>query len=440
MNSRRSRRGGIHGPFGPSARNEILFVTDRRFWRRSIGSEQRIATLILHLARRGEHVTVAYVGRANGRERARLTRFLASAPNLDGVVRRADWMLPWKRVRSRIRGAWKRGSRRPSATTDANDDNDDNHDDDARGLLARDSPTRRAFVQSVIEKRQPRIVIVEFLRLTYSVYPRGAGTRACQYWIDTHDILHERAESYRAAGASVARATGAGEEIRALETYDTILAIQKPEGERLRRLAAATPVIVVPHGVAPPALPERMDDPLRPTRLGFLGGRDESNRHALDWFVDSIWPTIRSRLGEGVEFHVAGQVCHGWHRSDDGIVLVGPVKSIDLFWPDIDIAINPIRFGSGLKIKNVEALAYGRPLITTSIGAEGLEAASPDGLRIADTAIEWGRALDEWLSQPSMATTVGRAGRAYAMAHLSEEAAFHDLTSLISATFSEAQA
>ena len=64
----------------------------------------------------------------------------------------------------------------------------------------------------------------------------------------------------------------------------------------------------------------------------------------------------------------------------DGVLSIGPVETIDVFWPNIDIAINPIRFGSGLKIKNVEALAYGLPLLTTPIGAEGLEAASPLGL------------------------------------------------------------
>jgi glycosyltransferase involved in cell wall biosynthesis len=440
LNSLPSNQDGISQRSSPIARNEILFVTDRRFWRRSIGSEQRIATLILHLARRGEHVAVVYVGRVNRRDRALLTRFLSSAPNLEGLTRRFGRKALWHASRKLMRRPRVPGSSHRAPAIES----DDALDEALEGGLERPdrtSPARRAFVQSVIETRQPRIVIVEFSRLTYTVYPRGANAGTCRYWVDTHDILHKRAERYRAAGATVSHPILASQEARNLETYDAILAIQKPEGDQLRDLVPHRPVIVVPHGIELPILPERANDGRQPMRLGFLGGRDESNQHALNWFVDKIWPKIRSRFGEKVELHVAGQVCHAWHPSSDGgsdgIVIVGPIDSIEHFWPSVDIAINPVRFGSGLKIKNVEALAYGRPLITTSIGAEGLEIASPNGLRIADSECEWDRSLDDWLTNPGSATELGHAGRAYAKAHLTEDAAFHALDLQIAETFSE---
>jgi len=428
LNPLPSNRDGLPLHAHSNARNEILFITDRRFWRRSIGSEQRIAALILHLARRGEHVAVAYVGRVDREDRARLARFLASAPKLEGVTRRFGWMAFWHSARKIMRLQPSSDWPERTLTTEL---------DPSRKRLDRNSPARRAFVQSVIEKRRPEIVIVEFSRLTYTVYPRGKSARACRYWIDTHDILHERAERYQAAGASVSHVPAASQEVRTLETYDAILAIQKPEGDRLRHLVPQKPVIVVPHGIDPPALPGRNGNGQQPTRLGFLGGRDESNRYALNWFVDEVWPRIRSHFGEKVELHVAGQICSSWHSHHDGVVVVGPIASIDRFWPNIDIAINPVRFGSGLKIKNVEALAYGCPLITTSIGAQGLEVASPDGLRIADTEGDWIRCLDDWLTNPESAAKLGQAGRAYAKSHLSEGAAFHDLETKITQTFSE---
>ena len=83
---------------------------------------------------------------------------------------------------------------------------DANKREDPHSILATRSPRRRAFVQTVIDDRQPRIVIVEFLRLTYTVHPRDAvprNRRRPMYWIDTHDVLHQRAESFRAAGAAV---------------------------------------------------------------------------------------------------------------------------------------------------------------------------------------------------------------------------------------------
>jgi glycosyltransferase involved in cell wall biosynthesis len=437
-----SNQDGISQRSSAVARDEILFVTDRRFWRRSIGSEQRIATLILHLARRGEHVAVVYVGRVNSRDRALLTRFLSSAPKLEGLTRPFDWKTLWHASRKWLRRPRIPGSKPepfPGASRWASAIESNDAPDDALDRPDQYSPARRAFVQSVIQERRPRIVIVEFSRLTYTVFPRGAAAGNCRYWVDTHDILHKRAERYRTAGATVTHPILASQEARDLETYDAILAIQKQEGDQLRELVPHRPVIVVPHGIDLPILPERTSDARQPTRLGFLGGRDESNRHALDWFVDRIWPNIRSRFGEKVELHVAGQICHAWQPRGDGIgiVIVGPIDSIEHFWPSIDIAINPVRFGSGLKIKNVEALAYGCPLITTSIGAEGLEVASPDGLRIADTECKWDRSLDDWLTNPDSATELGQAARAYAQAHLTEDAAFHALELQIAETLSE---
>jgi glycosyltransferase involved in cell wall biosynthesis len=428
LNPLPSKRDGIPLHTHSIARNEILFITDRRFWRRSIGSEQRIATLILHLARRGEHVAVAYVGRVHRQDRTHLARFLASAPKLEGLTRRFGWLAFWHAARKIVRLQPNSNWSNRTSTTEF---------DESRKRVDRNSPARRAFVQSVIEKRRPKIVIVEFSRLTYTVYPRGNSAGTCRYWIDTHDILHERAERYQAAGASVSHVPISSQEVRTLETYDAILAIQKPEGDRLRHLVSQKPVIVVPHGIDPPILPGRNTNGQQPTRLGFLGGRDEANRYALNWFVNEVWPGIRSHFGGKVELHVAGQVCNSWHSHHEGVVVVGPIASIDRFWPNIDIAINPVRFGSGLKIKNVEALAYGCPLITTSIGAQGLEGASPDGLRIADTERDWNRCLDAWLTTPESAEKLGRAGRAYAKSHLSEDAAFHDLEIKIARTFSE---
>ncbi len=424
-----STQGGHVDRSDPRHQIDILFITDRRFWHRSIGSEQRIAALIVHLARLRERVTCVYVGRVTGSERVLLSKFLSSTTGLEVVSRPSHSTTLWRGIRNRLRrlARLEQNPQTPAIAADP--------------MLGRgDSPGRRAFVQSVIRERSPRIVIVEFLRLSYCVFPRDDSKttdRPPRYWIDTHDVLHRRAERYRAAGATVARDISASDEVRALESYDAILAIQKSEAALFDDLLPKKTVIVVPHGIALPILPNRPVIGPGPLRIGFLGGRDESNRDALDWFVAEIWPKIRSRFGIQVELAVAGQVCHAWHPRHEGVVLLGPIESIDLFWPKIDIAINPIRFGSGLKIKNVEALAYGRPLITTSIGAEGLESASPRGLRIADSKIEWTRALVEWISEPDTAASVARAGRAHAEAHLTEEAAFHDLASRINDTLSE---
>lgn len=159
-------------------------------------------------------------------------------------------------------------------------------------------------------------------------------------------------------------------------------------------------------------------------RLGFRGGRDSSIRDSLDCFETRAWPDLRSEIGSQVELHVAGQVCDSWDRTELSVHALGPIESIDPFWRLIHIAINPVRSGSGLGIKNVEALAYGLPLLTTKVGAAGLEYAAPAGLRIEGSSEAWHTMLKEWLNDAQNAIVTGQARREYAQTYLSEQAAF----------------
>jgi hypothetical protein len=281
--------------------------------------------------------------------------------------------------------------------------------------------------------------VIEFLRLTGLVVPRpGLGLsghdvherRQPVYLVDTIDLLHERAESFHAQGLSLDHGIDAEEEARALATFDAAIAIQARDAATLRRLVPSIPVLEVPHGLSMPKTsyasgPATEESPLR---LGFLGGRDASNAHALDWLIDRVWPQLREALGRSVELHVAGQICSVWKApGSESIRIWGPIDSIEQFWPAIDVALNPTRSGSGLKVKSVEALAYGRPLLTTSIGAQGLEDASPRALRIDDTPEGWIDVLVAWAADADLRARMAEHGRTYAHTHFSEERAFEPL-------------
>ena len=392
-----------------------LFVTDRRFWRRSIGSEQRIAALVLHLAARRERVFVAYVGRLDRRERRAVAQLEAAHPTLQ-VLARPGPLGALLRAATRRRDTSPGAPSRPAET-----------DDRAGGgaLAGRYSATRRAFIDDVLRRVRPRLVIVEFLRLAYTVHPRVPDLAPPPHLaIDTHDVLHRRNERYREAGEALDLAIDREAEIAALARFDTILAIQAEEGELLRTLIPDRPVVIVPHGVALPPEPTSATHSRERQRIGFLGGRDPANQRALEWFVDHVWDPLRERFPGRVELIIAGQICERWDRPIEGATTIGAIDSIERFWPEIDLAINPVRFGSGLKIKNVEALAFARPLLTTTIGAEGLRAASPQGLRIEDTPEAWIATLADWLDAPEEAREIGRAGRRYAEQHLTPDRAF----------------
>ena len=390
----------------------VLVVTDRRFWRRSIGSEQRIASLIEHLAQRDEPLSVAYLGRVPANEREALAGFCAPLPGLAVQARATDFSSRIVDALSAVRQTLPQRRTNP--------------------LLLERSRARRRFVQRLLRELTPRAVIVEFTRLTSTVHPRDpARSAATVYLIDTHDLLHQRAIRFREHGATVALDVDAREEAEALATYDAILAIQAADARTLRALLPEKSVLVVPHGIELPVPAPGFAPGPRPIRVGFLGGRDESNRAGLHWFLDHVWSKLAARFGERVELVVAGQIAANWTRAEKGMRLMGTLDSIRDFWPAIDIAINPVQFGSGLKIKNVEALAYARALVTSPIGAEGLESAAPAGLFIAATPEDWLAILAAWIGAPERIGKTGRAGRAHAERYFSPRAAFAELDAFL---------
>lgn len=423
--------------------SRVVVLTDRRFWRRSIGSEQRIASLIEHLVRRGDSLTVAYLGRLSADERAALAAFVARLPGLDVRARASGISSRLADLGSALRAALRSRSRAnepndPHERFRTRDELEPAHGRRANPLLLERSPARRAYSQRLLREIEPRAVIVEFTRLTTSVHPRDpASPGTTTYLIDTHDLLHQRAQRFREHGATVALDVDLREEIEALATYDVILAIQPGDARTIRALLPEKPVLVVPHGIELPMPAPGVAPGPRPIRLGFLGGRDESNRAGLHWFLDHVWSKLDARFGARIELLVAGQICGAWTRTENGMRTVGTLESIDEFWRSIDIAINPVRFGSGLKIKNVEALAYARALLTSEIGAEGLESAAPEGLRIAETAEAWLAILVDWIEDPAQIEQTGRAGRAYAERHFRPAVAFAELDALLDSLASD---
>lgn len=112
----------------------------------------------------------------------------------------------------------------------------------------------------------------------------------------------------------------------------------------------------------------------RPTLL-FVGALDyEPNAEAVEWFVREVWPSLRALrpdarvrlIGRGAQ-HVA------WVDQVDGVELVGPVEDLAVELAATDVSIVPIRVGAGTRLKVVEALANHLPLVSTTVGCEGIE-------------------------------------------------------------------
>jgi glycosyltransferase involved in cell wall biosynthesis len=94
------------------------------------------------------------------------------------------------------------------------------------------------------------------------------------------------------------------------------------------------------------------------------------------------------------------------------VLIVGAVPDIRAYIGRAAVVVAPLRIGGGTRLKILEAMAMGRPVVATRIGAEGIDAMPERDLLIADDPSELARATVRVLSDTRLACTVGMAGRA----------------------------
>lgn len=123
------------------------------------------------------------------------------------------------------------------------------------------------------------------------------------------------------------------------------------------------------------------------------------NIEAVDWLLQNVWHEVLKQKPEA-ELVLAGRGMPQRFKTlkQKNITVIENVKSAQEFYQYYDIMLVPLFSGSGLRIKLVEGLAYGKPIVTTSIGAEGISYTHQKELIIADTKEEFVNAIVSLLS------------------------------------------
>lgn len=217
--------------------------------------------------------------------------------------------------------------------------------------------------------------------------------------IDTHDMFTDRNMKLNSIGVdqywfSVSRE----EERKALERATHVLAIQEEEGELFRQMVSKeVQVMVVKHFTKPSDAPT---DASKRHHFGFIGSDNPLTRHSFLWFADEVLPAIKAAYPD-TSCLVAGGVCNTLPES--GLYkLLGRVDNAEDFYVHCSFTINPVRVGTGLKIKTIESLEHYRPVITTGEGALGLNNFIGAGITVCHTKEEFTEAMIRHLrEQPS---------------------------------------
>ena len=157
----------------------------------------------------------------------------------------------------------------------------------------------------------------------------------------------------------------------------------------------------------------------RPLSIFHIGSMEwQANEQGVMWFLKKVWPRVLSAQ-PNVKFHLAGK---GLSKTDPrffqtGIVNHGEVDDAEVFMQSRGIMIVPIQAGSGIRIKSLEAMALGVPVVSTSIGAQGLSVESGTQMIIADDPEGFADGIIQLLLNPAASQEITQQARAYVEQH-----------------------
>ncbi len=251
--------------------------------------------------------------------------------------------------------------------------------------------------------------------------------------LDLHNVesvLHARGgriESYPASLAHRIFERACRElERKWLHRYDTLLVTSPQDARFVHALAPSARVIVYPNAIPSVPLPPPGDD----FSVVFSGNLEyHPNIAAVRWFAAEIWPALRRRW-PALKWRLVGrnpEVVARFVSGDPRIEVTGAVPDAIVELARSRIAVVPLLAGSGTRIKIMEAWAAGLPVVSTTIGAEGLPVHHNGTALLADTPAEFAEAVSRLLECEKLRQSLAAAGRALFEQSFTWEAAWQHL-------------
>jgi len=173
-----------------------------------------------------------------------------------------------------------------------------------------------------------------------------------------------------------------------------------------------TPVVAVPFGINPADYSFSVRAVKDPT-IFIIGAMNWiPNQEGVRWFLDNVWPDL-FRHYPGLRFHIAGREMPAWMKNLQlpNVIVEGEVEDASAFYASNDIMIVPLFSGSGIRIKVIEAMAYGKTVVSTQIGAEGIDYTRGENLLPADLPCEFFEMISVCEDHPEILQKIGAQAR-----------------------------
>lgn len=303
------------------------------------------------------------------------------------------------------------------------------------GLVAKRRPDFQNRLRRVLKAGNYDVVQIEFAQMCAYDFSHP-GPKPPLLVLDEHNIEYDLQRRSAEADKSMARwAYNAlnwrklrKEELRSWSTCDGIV-VTSPRDQALlvngrSRLRSA----IVPNGVDVEAF-KPSNAPPDPNRILFFGAINYfPNQDGLVHFLDNTFPLIVQKqpntrlwiVGPGARKPVVS-------RQRDNIEITGFVDDVNVYLDRASVVVVPLRIGGGTRLKIVEAMAKGKAVVSTSVGAEGLDIVDGTHAIIADTPEDFAAAVADLLAHPQRAQEIGAAARKLAEERYSWTAVVREL-------------
>jgi polysaccharide biosynthesis protein PslH len=288
-------------------------------------------------------------------------------------------------------------------------------------------PALQRALDQVLLARRFDIVNLEFSFLGhFELRQAPSGERLPLLVVDSHNIDYELARQYARAGDSLVRRLYARanwrklrrEELGTYRDADGVYLCSAADERRLLDQVPGVRTAVIPNAADVEYYQPRPTDPRPDGRTVVFFGLLSyvPNLDGVIHFVEDIWPRI-------AEAHPDARLkIVGGRPPPSLLALAGPRVELTGFVPDLRphlaaaaAVVVPLRLGGGTRLKIVEAMAMGKAIVSTTLGAEGIEAAPGRDLLIEDQPAAFADAVNRLLADPHLAACIGQSARRLAV-------------------------
>lgn len=276
----------------------------------------------------------------------------------------------------------------------------------------------RHHLDALLSESRPALIHLDSLDLHGWIDGLPAVPVVCTHHDIESDALRQRATSVRSR-ALAAYIRLQAERVERVERtmcpqFAANVVMSAVDANRLQTRAPGARTVVIPNGVDTDDFTPQPRQRMVADRVVFVGGTHFfPNRDAVTHFLADIWPRIRARR-PAASLHLIGRVSapdRARFEREPGVRSLGHVDDIREHVAEASCTVVPIRIGGGTRIKILDAWAMGRPVVSTSRGCEGLEAADGENILIRDAPLEFAEAVVRVLEDSDLQSCLAASGR-----------------------------